>query len=106
MKWLIKNMVLVASLINLAGCAHVYGEHGWIKDHQTDYQQQDQSVAQVQLPADLSADNIENYYPIPEIMNKQPVSTPSLIPPGSQFSQYVSKPKPIAQSPTSKVTNT
>ena len=80
MRFSLRILGIALAAVTLSACSTIYGQNGWIKSHNNDYQQA-QSVKPVTVPSNLSQGKIDNFYPIPG--TKQAVTgAPPLTPPG------------------------
>lgn len=61
-----KNLLFTLFLLlTLAGCSHIYGDRGVIKNHDTDYLKA-QNIAPLKMPPGYSNTTIKNHYPVAE----------------------------------------
>jgi uncharacterized lipoprotein len=61
---MLKKLFFIFTLLALAGCSHIYGEKGVIKNHDVDYLRA-QEVPPLKMPPGISNGNIETHYPVP-----------------------------------------
>jgi outer membrane protein assembly factor BamC len=76
----LKLLLLGGIVINLMGCSHLYGDHGVIKNRETDYLKA-QNISPMQVPPGYKA-TIQNNYPVPEKQYPANKTRVDLTPPG------------------------
>lgn len=83
-------IVSLVLAVLLTGCTHIYGENGFIKTRNTNQYLQSRCDMALQIPADLNAKAMQDYYPIPKLkeMKLEPVS---IAPPENDFTKPSAK---------------
>ena len=69
LKLALKSLILV-SIVTLSGCSWLFGEEGYFPGQANDYLDAKES-AEIVLPEGISAENIRDDYPIPELTLSQ-----------------------------------
>ncbi|MDF2866889.1 MAG: hypothetical protein K0S11_359 [Gammaproteobacteria bacterium] len=77
----------------LTGCAHIYGEHGFIKKRNDNQYLQSRCEAALQIPVDLDNKAMQDYYPIAKVKETAKLEPVSIVPPGNDFSKRLPNPK-------------
>ncbi len=75
----------------LAGCAHIYGEHGVIKTRNNNQYLQSRCDAALQIPTGLDNTTMQDHYPIPKVKETAKLEPVSIEPPGNNFIKSSSK---------------
>ena len=81
MSKLLKILLLGVLLSNVMGCSHLYGDHGVIKNRESDYLKA-QAIQPIQVPSGYSKSTIQNNYPVPEKQYPATRARIDLTPPG------------------------
>lgn len=61
---MLRYLFVLASLLVVCSCSHVYGENGVIKDRETDYLKAE-SIPPLKLPPGYAGHSLEEHYPVP-----------------------------------------
>ncbi len=64
------KLLLLASVFSVSGCSRLFGDEGFFPDRNNDYLEAQES-ADIVLPEGMTAENIRNDYPIPELALSQ-----------------------------------
>jgi uncharacterized lipoprotein len=59
----VKITIISMLLTVITACSHLYGDHGVIKNRDTDYLKA-QSIQPIKIPAGYSSDSMESLYPV------------------------------------------
>lgn len=76
----IKYFLITALVSNLVSCAHIYGEHGAIKDHNNDYLQA-KSIPPLMIPPGYASSSIHASYPVSDRVDPEIAKKVNLVPP-------------------------
>ena len=77
----LKTIFAVVIFLLSTGCAHLYGEHGVLKNRETDYLKA-QTIKPIKVPAGYDAANLQSNYPVPEKQYPATQARIDLTPPG------------------------
>ena len=64
------KLSLLASIVTVSGCSWLFGDEGYFPGQANDYLDAKES-AEIVLPEGISAENIRDEYPIPELTLSQ-----------------------------------
>ena len=76
----IKCFLMTVLLCNLASCAHIYGDHGAIKDHDNDYLNA-KSIPPLMIPPGYASSSIHASYPVSDREDPETAKKINLVPP-------------------------
>jgi uncharacterized lipoprotein len=78
---MLRRIFLISLLmVSVAGCSHLYGDRGVIKNHDTDYLKA-QSIEPIKVPPGYSTAQIQSHYPVYGPANPNGTRPISLVPP-------------------------
>lgn len=100
---MIRKIILSTILVTLAGCSHIYGEKGVIKNRDTDYLSA-RNTAPLRMPPGYSSSTIQAHYPISDRSYSQSQQridlTPPELQPEPQARPQMGKPQSTAETIT------
>jgi uncharacterized lipoprotein len=69
------------SVCAVAGCSHLYGDHGMVKNHDTDYLKA-KSIQPLDIPPGYASSSIKASYPVSDTEYPENLKNIDLTPPG------------------------
>jgi uncharacterized lipoprotein len=89
----LKKLVLGVLLVNVMGCSHLYGDHGVVKNRDTDYLKA-QNISTIQVPPGINKPTIQNNYPVSTKQYPDNRTRVDLTPPGLETPPNALPPPP------------
>jgi uncharacterized lipoprotein len=89
----VKFLVLAVLVANVIGCSHLYGDHGVIKNRDTDYLKA-RNIQPIEVPPGYNKAAIQNNYPVSAKKYPEVNSRVDLTPPGLMDSPVNALPPP------------
>ncbi|MES2218832.1 MAG: hypothetical protein V4501_10530 [Pseudomonadota bacterium] len=89
----LKFLMIGFLLVSLIGCSHLYGDHGVLKNRDTDYLKA-QNISPIEVPPGYNKAAIQNNYPVPPKQYPGSKARVDLTPPGLETPPNALPPPP------------